>query len=370
MTTDETRDQSGNTPEQIDAGARIIHGNYRDEPWGEYGDKVWARGTFRAALRAAGLLVEGAPTDVQVERALIAYEAHAGCRGDEFREYVCPECGHLYATVEERRDGLDADALSEAVHRHRMTMALAAAAPPSAPATVPEDTDEHRDRESEAEDAESESEGHAATVTGTTPAPSETKCWCFDLPSGEHHAGCEPEPAPSTDREKLIAECDLADEELRKWVRVPVKNVRAALAAPPAPSADRDAWPEHWTKDDMLSDLHARHHSETGNMLAMDECGSPRCEFWSVASEVFDALAAPASAHIAAEAVQKLRGLGLDDSAIRERLAQATMLAAVSVSDELVQVIVRIAAKATVTSEDLHQMEHGSFNCEEARRLF
>lgn len=35
----------------IDAGARIIHGNYSEEPW-DFTAAVWARGTLRAALRA------------------------------------------------------------------------------------------------------------------------------------------------------------------------------------------------------------------------------------------------------------------------------------------------------------------------------
>jgi len=41
--------------EEINAGSRVIHANYSEQPWGEYADKVWARGTFRAALRAANI---------------------------------------------------------------------------------------------------------------------------------------------------------------------------------------------------------------------------------------------------------------------------------------------------------------------------
>lgn len=55
-------------------------------------------------------------------------------------------------------------------------------------------------------------------------------------------------------------------------------------------------WPEHWTRDDKLRDLHARHHSEPGNMLGPNDCEWQRCEFWSTAGEVYDALAADAAA--------------------------------------------------------------------------
>ncbi len=268
MTTDETRDQSGNTPEQITAEVlRTNWGSYSASERGSMPSEEEDARIVVAALRAAGLLVEGAPTDEQVERALTAYRDHAGCRGDEFREYVCPACGHLYATVEDRKAGVEGVNLYEAGHRHRMAEALAAAGvAPLASLTIPHHTDEHADCKNESEDAESESEGHAATVAGGAPAPgtdrekliveaqaawdaagrmpqgtmvhetqwkpfaalyneterlidalaflpapSETKCWCFDLPHGEHHADCEPDPEP-TDREKLIAEARRAAE--------------------------------------------------------------------------------------------------------------------------------------------------------------
>lgn len=56
-----------------------------------------------------------------------------------------------------------------------------------------------------------------------------------------------------------------------------------------SPAPARDEWPDHWTKEDKLRDLHARYHSETGNLLDRDECGWERCEFWDAASFVVDA---------------------------------------------------------------------------------
>ena len=41
-----------------------------------------------------------------------------------------------------------------------------------------------------------------------------------------------------------------------------------------------ERWPSHWTIDDKLSDLHARYHEQSGNMLGRDECGWERCDFW------------------------------------------------------------------------------------------
>lgn len=49
--------------------------------------------------------------------------------------------------------------------------------------------------------------------------------------------------------------------------------------------------PEHWSQADRLSDLHARYHGQTGNMLASDECGWERCDFWSAAEMTMDAVA-------------------------------------------------------------------------------
>jgi len=66
----------------------------------------------------------------------------------------------------------------------------------------------------------------------------------------------------------------------------------------------------------------------------------------------------PSAPNIADEAVVRLRGLGLSDEEVRERLMQATMLAAAPVSAELLQVVLRIASTGRVTSEDLHMMEH------------
>lgn len=38
--------------ENIDAGAKIIHGNYSEEPY-NFENATWARGTFRAAIHKA-----------------------------------------------------------------------------------------------------------------------------------------------------------------------------------------------------------------------------------------------------------------------------------------------------------------------------
>lgn len=95
------------------------------------------------------------------------------------------------------------------------------------------------------------------------------------------------------------------------------------------------------TSDRGVSDEHYRERRADVERIAPILCAS----------------VAPAPEHIADEAVQKLRALGLDDTAIRERLTQATMLAAALASDGLVRVIAKIAAKAMLTSEDLHQIE-------------
>ena len=52
-----------------------------------------------------------------------------------------------------------------------------------------------------------------------------------------------PEAAVEAAKEALLRECDLADADMRKWVRVPVRNLRAALSSTTltaAPSATRD----------------------------------------------------------------------------------------------------------------------------------
>lgn len=67
------------------------------------------------------------PTDAQVEAAAKAYDEHHGIWGDEFREQVCPECGYLYFTEEQRRMGTDSREMYRKVERHRMCEALIAA---------------------------------------------------------------------------------------------------------------------------------------------------------------------------------------------------------------------------------------------------
>lgn len=115
-------------------------------------------------------------------------------------------------------------------------------------------------------------------------------------------------------------------------------DLTGALRRPPAPSADREKLAARLTGDimDAVPDDNDMQH---------------------VLTVAADALATPAPVHIADDAVQKLRGCGLDDTAIRERLAQATMLAAALVPDELVRVIAKIAATAMLSSEDLRQIE-------------
>lgn len=47
--------------------------------------------------------------------------------------------------------------------------------------------------------------------------------------------------------------------------------------------AEKPDWPEHWTTNDKLRDLHARWHEQKGNLLGREECGYERCEFWDAA---------------------------------------------------------------------------------------
>lgn len=52
----------------------------------------------------------------------------------------------------------------------------------------------------------------------------------------------------------------------------------------PEPSADEKIeWPDHWTMNEKLRDLHARWHDQKGNLLGREACGYERCEFWDSA---------------------------------------------------------------------------------------
>jgi hypothetical protein len=49
------------------------------------------------------------------------------------------------------------------------------------------------------------------------------------------------------------------------------------------PSAVKLDWPDHWTQNEKLSDLHARWHEQPGNLLGREACPWERCEFWDAA---------------------------------------------------------------------------------------
>lgn len=70
-----------------------------------------------------------------------------------------------------------------------------------------------------------------------------------------------------------------------------IEALRDALerASQPEAPADVARWPAHWTDEDKLCDLHARYHSEEGNMLGRDDCGWDRCEFWDAAKFTLEA---------------------------------------------------------------------------------
>lgn len=42
-------------------------------------------------------------------------------------------------------------------------------------------------------------------------------------------------------------------------------------------------WPDHWTVNEKLRDLHARWHDQKGNLLGREACGWEGCEFWDSA---------------------------------------------------------------------------------------
>lgn len=50
------------------------------------------------------------------------------------------------------------------------------------------------------------------------------------------------------------------------------------------PSGDEKIeWPDHWTINEKLRDLHARWHDQKGNLLGREACGWEGCEFWDSA---------------------------------------------------------------------------------------
>lgn len=52
----------------------------------------------------------------------------------------------------------------------------------------------------------------------------------------------------------------------------------------PEPSAvEKAEWPDHWTTNEKLRDLHARWHDQKGNLLGREACGWEHCEFWDSA---------------------------------------------------------------------------------------
>ena len=46
-------------------------------------------------------------------------------------------------------------------------------------------------------------------------------------------------------------------------------------------SSEKLDWPDHWTTNEKLRDLHARWHDQPGNLI--ESCGWEGCEFWEVA---------------------------------------------------------------------------------------
>lgn len=50
----------------------------------------------------------------------------------------------------------------------------------------------------------------------------------------------------------------------------------------PEPSAgEKIEWPDHWTTNEKIRDLHARWHDQAGNLIEV--CGWEGCEFWEAA---------------------------------------------------------------------------------------
>ena len=192
MTTDETRDQSGNTPEYVVQEAIYEH----DDSW-DLNEHIVA------ALRNEGMLAEGAPADEQVEAAtwaLIESDTDTSDRGVSDEHYR-----ERRADVERVAPILRAGAAPPAPSDDRESLIAEAQAAWDAAGRMPQGTMVH----------ETQWKPFAALYNVTErlidalafpPAPSETRCWCFDLPRGEHHADCEPEPAPSGGRERLVAE--------------------------------------------------------------------------------------------------------------------------------------------------------------------
>lgn len=211
------------TPEKIEAEAsRMAYDAYpHRNPYLEGGAymseersreplrEAYAQGYHAAfsAIRAAGCLVE-APVEEQVERAAAAMWDRYGDRG-------------LFAHASE---GLRASFLKDA----RAALAAAGVAPSVSPA-VSDHAAEHND----AHEGEAEHEDHAATVAGASPAPSKRRLRaCVDAwpecATGEYNPACcrfpkscsatvydsdrvdesDLDPAPSTEREKLIAETE------------------------------------------------------------------------------------------------------------------------------------------------------------------
>ncbi|WDH77899.1 hypothetical protein PTQ19_10235 [Microbacterium esteraromaticum] len=51
----------------------------------------------------------------------------------------------------------------------------------------------------------------------------------------------------------------------------------------PEPSTEKLDWPDHWTLNDKLRDLHGRWHDQPGFLLGREACKREGCEFWDAA---------------------------------------------------------------------------------------
>ena len=89
----------------------------------------------------------------------------------------------------------------------------------------------------------------------------------------EHTPSVVPEAAVEAAKEALLRECGIADADMRKWVRVPVRNLRTALTA--APSATREATEDEVTEvvTEALTDAYRaeRGMSRHTGLTAYDE---------------------------------------------------------------------------------------------------
>lgn len=95
---------------------------------------------------------------------------------------------------------------------------------------------------------------------------------------GDHSQSRNYEIADSGEYETMLCG-PINVEVLAEWLMPTVTDARRPVQG--EPTTGKLDWPNHWTTNDKLRDLHARWHDQPGNLI--ERCEWEGCEFWEAA---------------------------------------------------------------------------------------